>query len=704
MNKVLLTLTIACSVTLMASGAKKMDKTNKNPFLTEYTTKYQIPPFNKFAYADYIPAIKAGIERQNQEIFAIIANRAVPDFDNTILALDNSGQDLNKVTHVLFALSESDNTPEMEKVTNEALPLITAHSDEIGMNDQLFNKIKQVYDRRESLNLTKAQTRLLEKYYKNFVRSGALLNEADKATLKQLNQELSALNLAFSTNVLKETNKWELVIDNEADLKGLSAGDIANAADEAKARGKEGKWVFTLHAPSRLAVLTYADNRDIRQKMYEGYINLAANDNEFNNFTNIDKIINLRTKKAQLLGFDTFADYQVDNVMAKTVKNAEDLLYKIWYPAIGKVKEEVADMQAYVNASGQNFTIAPWDYYYYAEKVKKQKFNISEDDVRPYFKLENVVKGLFYVANKLYGITFTEMKDAPKYNPEVTVYDVKDKNGKHVAVFMTDYFPRSTKRQGAWMSEMKGSYNYNGVVERPIIYNVGNFTKPSKDMPSLLTLDEVETAFHEFGHGLHGMLSRAQFRGQSGTNVDRDFVEFPSQIDEHWAMEPEVLNVYAHHYKTGEVIPAELIEKLNASSKFNQGFTTTELVGAALLDLEWHKVNYATGINVPAFERSVAKRLGLPKEINFRYRSTYFKHIFGSDEYAAGYYTYLWAEVLDADGFELFKEKGIFDPATAKAYMNVLEAGGSEDPMILYMNFRGQAPSVDALLKNRGLK
>lgn len=705
MNKLLLTLTVACSMTLVASGAKKMENSSKNPFLEPYTTKYEIPPFNKIKYADYMPAIKTGMARQKAEIEAIINNAEPANFENTILALDNSGQDLNKVNFVLGALSESDNTPEMEKIANEAFPMLTAHADEIGMNQRLFDRIKAVYDKKTSLNLTTAQSRLLDKYYKNFVRSGALLNDADKATLKKINTELATLELNFSTNVLKETNQWELVVDNAADLKGLSAGDIANAADEAKARGKEGKWVFTLHAPSRLAVLTYADNRALRQKMYEGYTSLASNNNEFNNSANINKIIALRTQKAKLLGFDTFADLQLDNVMAKTVKNAETLLYQIWNPAIAKVKEEVKDMQAYVKADGADFKIAPWDYYYYADKVKKQKFNVSDDEVRPYFELDNVVKGLFYVANKLHGVTFTKMPNAPKYNPEVTVYDVKDKDGKHVAVFMTDYFPRATKRQGAWMSSMKGSYNYNGKIERPIIYNVANLTKPSKDMPSLLTIDEVETAFHEFGHAMQGMLTRAQFRGQEGTSVDRDFVEFPSQIDEHWAFEPEVLKVYAKHYKTGEVIPAELVNKIIASSKFNQGFITTELVGAALLDLEWHKVNYAKDIDVVAFEKSVARRIDMPAEIQFRYRSPYFKHIFGSDQYAAGYYTYLWAEVLDADGFELFKEKGIFDPATAKAYReNVLEKGDSEDPMVLYKNFRGQAPTVDALLRNRGLK
>ena len=483
MNKTLLTVASAIAVTLSACNSNKMEE---NPFLADYTTQYEIPPFDQIKYEHYLPAVKAGIEVQNQEIDVIIKNRALPDFENTILALDNSGQLLNKVAYVFFALSESDNTPEMEALTPEISALYTAHSDNMGMNEALFARIKEVYDNKEKFNLNTAQTRLLEKYYKNFVRSGALLDAAQKDSLKAINQELSKAFIAYNENVLKGTNAWELVVENKEELAGLPEGTIATAADEAKARGKEGKWVFTLHAPSRLAVLTYAENRELREKMWKGYTSLAS-EGEFANAENINAILKLRTKKANMLGFDCFADYAIDNVMAKTTKNAEDLLYKIWKPAVAKVKEEVADMQAYVKAEGKDFKVAPWDYYYYAEKVKAQKFNISEDDVRPYFKLENVVEGLFHVANKLYGVTFTEMKDAPKYNPEVTVYEVKDAAGEHLAVFMTDYFPRATKRQGAWMSEFKGACNYDTINERPVVYNVGNFTRPSGDMPALLT-------------------------------------------------------------------------------------------------------------------------------------------------------------------------------------------------------------------------
>lgn len=704
MNKIyysVAAISIAATLSLSTSCMKK----ETNPFLEEYTTEYQIPPFDKIKAEHYIPAFEKGIEEARAEIKAIVNNPEEPTFDNTILALDNSGKLLGKVSYVFGALSECLNDSAMEKIAEVAYPMLSAYSDEVSMNDSLFIRVKALYDKKDSLGLNTAQLRLLEKNYKSFVRNGALLSPEQKDSLKEINQQLATLNLNFSTNILKETNKWELVVDNEADLSGLPASSIAVAAEEAEARGMKGKWVFTLHAPSRLPLLTYADKRELREKMYKGYTSLASNDNEFNNDANINAILKLRTQKARLLGFNSFADYQLDNVMAKTVAAAEDLLMKIWKPAIAKVKEEVADMQAYANKHGEKITIEPWDYYYYAEKVKKEKYDFSEDDVRPYFHVDSVRKGIFTLANKLYGITFTEMPDAPKYHPDVKVYDVKDAQGNHVAVFMTDYFPRDSKRQGAWMSEFKGESNVNGVSERPIIYNVGNFTKPTAETPSLLTIDEVETMFHEFGHGLHGMLTTATYSGQSGTNVDRDFVELPSQINEHWAFEPELLKEYAHHYVTGEVIPDALVQKLVETGKFNQGFATTELAGAALLDIAWHKMALDKDVDVMAFEKSVADNLKMPREVQFRYRSPYFKHIFGSDQYASGYYTYLWAEVLDADGYELFKERGIFDPATAKSYLeNILQPGDSEDPMTLFIRFRGQAPTVDALLENRGLK
>lgn len=699
-------LTIAtCAVIATASiQVNAVQNDNVNPFLVEYTTEFEIPPFDQIKTEHYLPALVAGIEEQNREIEAIVNNPEEPTFENTILALDNSGQTINKVAYVFFALTESMSSPELQKVDEEFTPLLTKHSDEISMNDKLFERIKKVYDGRANHNYTTAQLRLIEDKYKSFTRNGALLDAEKKEELKNLNTELANLYLQFNKNLLSATNAFELVVEDPIKLLGLPASSIAVAAEEAKIRGKEGKWVFTLHAPSRLPLLQYAQNRELRQQMYEGYINLAT-EGENDNRPIINRIMQVRTKKAALLGFDNYAAYMTDKVMAKTPQAAKELLMKIWEPAIKKVEEEVAEMQSVVKEEGFDFEIAPWDYYYYAEKVRQKKYALDEDEVRQYFAVDNVVKGIFAMAERLYGITFRELPDAPKYHPEVKVYEVLDRDGKHVSVFMTDYFPRESKRQGAWMSEFKGSYiDENGNSIRPIIYNVGNFTKPTAETPSLLTLDEVETAFHEFGHGLHGMLTRAQYRGQAGTNVDRDFVELPSQIHEHWALAPELLQVYALHYQTGEVMPAELIKKLQDASTHNQGFATTELAGAALLDLYWNSTNFDGDVDVAEFEAKVAQELNMPEEVQFRYRSTYFKHIFGSDGYAAGYYTYLWAEVLDADGFELFEQNGIFDPATAKSFLeNILEPGGSEDPMKLYIQFRGQEPNPDALLRNRGL-
>lgn len=697
-------LAMAAFMVAAASGGQAAE--HVNPFLLpSYGTKYEIPPFDQIQYSDYLPAIKEGIAQQAAEIEAIISNPAQPDFDNTILAFEKSGKMLSRVMRVFGALNETDSSPEMEEIDAIASPLYSQASDDIMMNPRLFARIKSVYDRRDQLNLSPSQKKAVEDTYKSFVRNGALLSEADKETLKQINAQLTDLHLLYNKNLLNATNEFKLIVDDESRLSGLPANTVAQAATDAKDSGQDGKWLFTLHAPCRLPVLQYADNRELRRDMYNGYINLASS-GQYDNKPVIAKILPLRAKKAALLGYPDFASYMTANVMAKTPEAAEELLMKIWTPATKRVSEEVAEMQAIADNEKAGITIEPWDYYYYAEKVRRQKYNLDEDKVRQYFSLDNVRDGIFYMANRLYGVNFTEMPDAPKYHPEVKVYDVTDKDGKHVAVFMTDYFPRASKRQGAWMDEMQGSFkDPDGTVQRPIVFNVGNFTRPTADTPALLTLDEVETMFHEFGHGLHGMLSQVALRSQSGTNVDRDFVELPSQIHEHWAMEPEMLKYYAKNYKTGEVIPDSLITKLQEASTHNMGFTTTELTGAALLDLKWGRVNPGEEpVDVAAFEANVAEEIGLPKEVQFRYRSPYFRHIFGSDGYASGYYTYLWAEVLDTDGFELFAEKGIFDPETAKSFKeNVLEAGGSGDAMEQYVKFRGKRPSVDALLRNRGL-
>lgn len=689
----------------LAAQNTSSDVTQNNPFLQEYTTPYQIPPFSLIKNEHYLPALKEGISRHNAEIAAIAGNPEAPTFANTVLALDRAGALVERVVMVYAALSESNSSPELQAVAEEFEPLLAAHSDEVSMNPALFARVKKLYDSRDKLGLDSDQKLMLEHLYKDFVRSGALLDEKGQAELKAINGELADLYLKFNKNLLAATNDFQIVVDDKAELAGLPQSNIDVAADEARARGLEGKYVLTLHAPSRLPVLQYADNRDLRRRMYQGYTTLASS-GQYDNRPVISKILQARSKKARLLGFKDYGSFMTDNVMAGSVKAAEDLLMQIWGPAVKRANEEVREMQALADKEKTGIKIAPWDYAYYNEKVRRNKYNLDEAKVRAYFAVDSVRNGIFTMAEKLYNIKFTEKTDWPKYYDEVKVYDVTDAtNGEHIAVFMTDYFPRASKRQGAWMSEFKGSWvNDDGTADRPVIYNVGNFSKPTGDTPSLLTIDEVETMFHEFGHGLHGMLSRARYKGQAGTNVDRDFVELPSQIHEHWAFHPDMLKLYARHWQTGEVIPADMVKKLQEASTHNMGFRTTELVGAALLDLQYGKLNPEGETDVEAFENAVSKQLGMPAEITYRYRSPYFKHIFGSDGYASGYYTYLWAEVLDCDGFEKFAENGIFDPATAKSFReNILEKGGSVEPMELYLRFRGHKPEVKALLKKRGL-
>ena len=703
MKKLLLNLTAL----LLLSGAAYspvMAEDHVNPFLKPYTGKYQIPPFEDIKVSDFIPAIKAGIEEQKQNLFSITSKRSVPDFANTILPLENLSPILDRVSNVFYHYDGAMSTPEFAAMAEEAIPLLNEAANQVNLDPHLFDRIKAVYDRRNEMGLTPVQIRVVEKYYRQFEEQGAALPEDKKKELIKVNDELAKLFIQYNKNLLNATNSFFVTVYDKEDLAGLPESSIAQAAEEAKSRGLDGLWVFTLHAPSRLPVLQYADNRGLRESIYKGYTTLASyGDN--NNYPVIEQIVKLRAEKAKIMGFDNFAQMMTSRVMAGTPEAASDLLLKVFEPAVQRSHEEVADMQAIVDAQNGGFKIAPWDYYYYAEKVKKQKYDLDEAEVRPYFSLDNVLNGLFTAAEKLYGIKMVEMPDAPKYMDEVTVYDIVDaKTGDHVAVFMTDYFPRATKRQGAWMEQMQSSGLYEDGNRRPIVYNVGNFTRPAGDTPALLTLDEVETTFHEFGHALQAILSQAPYRSIAGTNVDRDYVEMCSQINEHWAFSPELLKIYAKHYKTGETIPDELIEKLNNASKFNQGFITTELAGAALLDLEWGKTD-GNGIDVPTFEAQVAEKIGMPEEITFRYRSPYFKHIFGDDGYASGYYTYLWSQVLEADAWELFEQNGIFDPKTATAFKEtILETGDTEDPMVLFERFRGHKPEADALLRLRGFK
>ena len=686
-------------------AASTMTAMAGNPFVEPYTSKYEIPPFEQIKTSDFIPAIKAGIEEQEQNLANILRNRATPDFDNTILPLENLSPILERVAGVFYHYDSCMKTPEFAAMAEEAIPLLNDARNKVMLNQQLFDRIKQIYDMRDKMGLTPVQKRLVEKYYRQFSEQGAALSPEKKEQLVKINDELSSLFIQFNKNLLNATNEFFVTVYDKADLAGLPDNVVAAAAEEATARGLDGLWVFTMRAPSRLPVLESADNRGLREAIYKGYTNLASFGAN-SNYPVIEKIVKLRAEKAKLMGFDNFAQMQTAKVMAKTPEAAENLLLQVFEPAVNRAHEEVADMQAYVDANGGGFKIAPWDYYYYAGKVKEQKFGLSDADIQPYFSLENVKNGLFYCAEKLYGIKLVEMPDAPKYMDEVTVYDVQDaKTGEHIAVFMTDYFPRDSKVQGAWMEQMQSAGLYgDGEMKRPIVYNVCNFSRPAGDVPALLTLDEVETMFHEFGHGLQGMLARSEYKTLAGTNVDRDAVELPSQLNEHWATSPEVLRYYAKHYKTGEPMSEEMIQKIQDAAKFNQGFMTTELAGAALLDLAWGKTD-GEGVDVPGFEAVFAEKIGMPEEITYRYRSPYFKHIFGDDGYASGYYTYLWAQVLEADAWELFQQKGIFDKKTAEVYKkNILEGGDDQDATVLFKNFRGHAPDAKALLRLRGFE
>ncbi|MBD5230613.1 MAG: M3 family metallopeptidase [Bacteroidales bacterium] len=701
-HKFLLTSALVLGLGLSTSLPMQADAA-ANPFLQPYTTVYEIPPFEQITTAHFLPAVQAGLEEQKANIAKIVNNPDAPTFENTILPLENLQPILDRVGGVFSHYDAAMKTPEISELGEEIMPLFNEAENNVMLNDALFARVKAVYDNLKKSKLNPVQKRLVEKYYRQFAEGGAALSPENKARLVQVNDELTKLYMQFTKNLLKATNDFSIVVYDKADLAGLPASTIATAAETAKARGLDGLYIFTLHAPSRLPVLQYADNRGLREAMWKGYTSLAST-GENSNIPVIEQIIKLRAEKAKLMGFDNFAQLMTSRVMAKTPEAAEELLMKVYEPAKGRVKEEVAEMQAFADANGADFKIQPWDYYYYLGKVKEQKYNLTDADIQPYFELSHVLDGLKYSANKLYGINFTEMPDAPKYMDEVTVYDITDNKGQHVSVFMTDYFPRATKVQGAWMEQLQSAGLYgDGSMKRPIVYNVGNFTPPTADNPSLLTLDEVETTFHEFGHALQGMLTQAPYRSLAGTNVDRDYVEMCSQINEHWATAPEVLAVYAKHYQTGEPMPAELITKMEEASKFGQGFAATELAAAALLDLAWARQN-PDEVNVAEFEQNFANEIGLPAELTFRYRSPYFKHIFGDEGYAAGYYTYLWAQVLEADAWELFEQKGIFDPKTAASFKkNILESGDTEDPMTLFVRFRGHKPDPAALLRLRGL-
>ncbi len=670
--------------------------------LGESKAPFGAPEFHLYQTADYLEAFKIGIEEKRADIKRIIENSEAPTYANTIDALELSGESLEKVSSIFFNLNESDNTPEMTEIENAVSPLLTELSGYIFMNDSLFTRIRTLYDQRESLHLSEEQMIVLDNYYQQFVRGGALLNEEDKAKLLDINTKLSLASIEFSKNLLADSKLFKLVITDEKDLSGLPQGVRDAAAEAAKAEGVEG-WIFTLDKPSCIPFLQYADNRELREKVYKAYYGRGDNNNENNNKDVIRRILQLRQQKAKLLGFNDFAAFTLDAKMAKTAEAANNLLMSIWEPAVQRAKEERAALQAIIDMEGGKFRLQGWDWFYYTEKLRKAKYSLNDADIKPYFKLENVLAGAFDCAQRLYGVKFVERNDIPVYHNEVSTYEVLDSNGEHLAIFYTDFFPRPSKRGGAWMTNFVNQRNIGGPEVRPMVVNVCNFTAPTGDTPALLNIDETRTLFHEFGHALHGMLTKTHYPNVSGTSVKHDFVELFSQINEKWAIEPEVMRSYAKHYQTGEIIPDTLIAKMQRSSHFNLGFETSELVAAALLDLRMHTIEDYCNFDCNEFEKEVRKELGFIPEIEYRYRSTNFSHVFGGG-YAVGYYAYLWAEVLDCDAFELFKERGIFDAETAASFKMLVEMGGSKDPMREYVRFRGAQPNPDALLRARGLK
>ena len=678
-------------------------KTDTNPFFAEFDTPFQVPPFEQIEEEHFMPAFTAGMDEQRQEIEAIANNPAEPTFENTLEAMEKSGRLLTRVSRVFFNLRSAHTNDQIQQIARDVSPLLSKHRDDIMLNEKLFTRIRNIHSQKADLALNPEQDRLLDEYYQDFVRSGANLDEQQKEELRKINQELSLLTLRFGENVLKEDNAFELVLEDEADLAGLPENVITGAAEAARAKGYEGKWLFTLHKPSLIPFLQYSEKRDLREKMFKGYINRGDNDNEFDNKDILRKIVALRIQKAELLGYDTHGAYILDRNMAKNADNVYQLLNQLWPPALKRAKEEAADMQAIINREGGNFKLQPWDWWYYAEKVKKEKYDLDEEMLRPYFKLENVRDGAFMLANKLFGITFEQLTGMPLYHEDVEVFEVKDEDGSHIGILYTDYFPRASKSGGAWMNNYREQSAIDGEMIRPVISNVGNFSKPAGDIPALLSVDEVGTLFHEFGHGLHGLLSQCTYPRLSGTSVKRDFVELHSQIMENWAFEPQMLKLYARHYQTDDPIPDALIEKINRARLFNQGFATVEYLAAAFLDMDWHTLTEAPSLGANEFEKQALDEIGLMPEIVSRYRSPHFRHIFAGG-YSAGYYNYIWAEVLDADAFQAFKETDLFSRETGMSFRrNILESGGTEDPMVLYTRFRGKEPSVEPLLKRRGL-
>jgi peptidyl-dipeptidase Dcp len=674
---------------------------DSNPLLRTWTTPFQVPPFNEIKPEHFLPAYKQAIAEQRTEIDAIVNDPKPPTFANTIEALERSGRLLSQVGGVFSNLSSAETNDQMQAINRETAPMLSALRDDIQLNPKLWDRVKVVYSARATLKLTPERKKLLDDRYKSFVRGGANLTAAQKDRFRQINQEMSALTVRFSESFLHDTNSYRLVIEKKEDLAGLPPSIVTGAADAARAAKMEGKWVFTLAAPSLWPFVQYADNRDLRRQMLEAYVSRCDHNDQWDTKKITARIALLRAERANLLGYKTHADFVLEENMAKTPAAVYALLNQLWTPARAVALREEADLQDQIKKEGGSFKLEAWDWRYYSERVKKARYDLDDQALRPYFKLDSVVQGAFYAANRLYGITFTPRPDLPVYNAEVKAYEVKDKDGSHLGVFYTDYFPRPGKRSGAWTSSFRSSWVENGKKVRPIVTNVCSFSRPAGNDPALLNLEEVTTLFHEFGHALHSLLSEVTYASLRG--VPRDFTELPSQIMENWATEPEVLKVYAKHYQTGEVIPAALLDKMQKAAQFNQGFMTVEYLAASILDMDWHTLPAGTEQDAAAFEKQSMAKIQLLPEIPPRYRTPYYNHIWASG-YSAGYYSYIWSEVLDADAFQAFKEKGIFDQATAAKFRTLLSKGGTEEGMALYRAFRGKDPSVEPLLIRRGLK
>ena len=696
---------MVCTLWLAAENDVMAQNKQSNPFFKSYTHPFEAPPFDEVKNQHFVPAFEAGMADQTKRVSAIYRQRSMPDFENTIEALEKSGEQLSKVSAVFFNLNSANTNDEIKDIAQQIAPKLAKHADDIYLNQLLFQRVKSVYDQREKYTLNKEKSRLLEKTYKAFIRSGANLDQSQQLKMRAINGKLSLATLKFGQNILSETNNFEVLVTDEADLAGLPASLKAAAAASAKAAGKNGGWRFTLHNASVMPFLQYADRRSLRETMFKGYINRANLNNEFDNKALVAEIASLRAEKAGLLGFKNHAAYVLEESMAQNPERVYDLLNQLWTAALPVAKAEAAEMQALMDKTAPGEKLEAWDWSYYANKVKMEKYNFVAEDVKPYFKIDNVREGIFTLVKKLYGVTFTEIKNMPTYHQDATAFEVKEADGSLVGVMYMDFYSRQSKRGGAWMTSYRKQSIDEGKRIAPIVSIVCNFPAPLGDAPVLLTPDEVTTFFHEFGHALHGLLSNVQYQSLSGTSVPRDFVELPSQIMEHWAFEPEMLKLYARDYQTNEVIPTALVEKLDKASKFNQGFQTVEYLAASLLDMSYHTLPAGETVETAAFEKKAMDKIGLISQIVPRYRSTYFQHIFAGG-YSAGYYSYIWSEVLDSDAFATYKESGdIFNKDIADKFRKrVLEKGGTEEPMDLYKAFRGREPHIDYLLINRGLK